>query len=406
MVHVASEMERRKFRLPLLIGGATTSEIHAAVKIAPAYSGPVIHVKDASKAAGVVSGMLQQNNSDYVSSFKDKYAKLRQDHSSRQSEKNLITLAQARENKYKMDWSSQSLFKPEKPGLHVFNEIDLSELIKYFDWTYFFFAWKVGGKYPAIFDDPVKGKEARKLFDEAQEYLKDIIGKKIIRARGVLGLFPAVSEGDDVKVLDDNKKDVRSIFRFLRNQEKKEKGVPNLSLSDYIAPASSGLIDHIGSFVVTAELDREKYLEYAGDDYGTIMIRILSDRFAEAAAEWLHEKVRKEYWGYSADENLSIEDILKLRYRGIRPAPGYPACPDHTEKGILFDLIAAQKNIGASLTESFAMVPPAAVSGYFFAHPESVYFNLGKIGNDQLEDYSKRKGWTIKEASGWLAPNL
>ncbi|HLN56810.1 MAG TPA: methionine synthase [Bacteroidales bacterium] len=406
MVHVASEMERRNFKVPLLVGGATTSEIHAAVKIAPAYKGSVIHVKDASKAAGVVSSLLQKDNSAYVSSVETKYAKLRNDHSARQSEKNLVTLAEARNNKFTTDWSSYKPFTPLKPGLHVFDEIDLNELVRYFDWTYFFFAWKVGGKYPAIFDDPVKGKEARKLFDEGQIYLKEIIQKKIVRAKGVLGIYPAVSEGDDVKVLSDDAAKTSNVFRFLRNQEKKEKGTPNLSLADYIAPESSGLIDNLGLFVVTAEIDKAGYAKYADDDYGTIMIRILSDRFAEAAAEWLHEKVRKEYWGYAQDENLSVDEMLKLKYRGIRPAPGYPACPDHTEKGVLFDQVGAQKNIGVSLTESFAMVPPAAVSGYFFSHPGSVYFNLGKIGRDQLEDYASRKGWTIGEASSWLAPNL
>lgn len=402
MVHVASEMERRKIKLPLLVGGATTSEIHAAVKIAPAYSGSVIHVKDASKAAGVVSSLLQNDNGGYVSGIRNKYDGLRKDHSSRQSERNLITLEEARKNRFVADWKDQKMAVPQKPGLHVFDEIDLTELVRYFDWTYFFHAWKVGGKYPVIFDDPVKGKEAKKLFDEAQDYIREIIAKSIIRAKGVLGLFPAVAEGDDVNVLADNRK----VFRFLRNQEKKEKGVPNLSLADFIAPASSGITDHIGAFVVTAEIDRKAYAEYANDDYGTIMIRILSDRFAEAAAEWLHERVRKDYWGYDRNENLSVEEMLKLKYRGIRPAPGYPACPDHTEKGVLFDLLNAQKNIGASLTESYAMVPPAAVSGYFFSHPGSVYFNLGKIGRDQLEDYARRKGWTADEASKWLAPNL
>lgn len=406
MVHVAAEMERRKFSLPLLIGGATTSEIHAAVKIDPSYSGSVIYVKDASKAAGVVSALLQDNNKEYVSTVKNKYKKLKEDHSSKQAEKKLISLAEARNNRYLTDWNSSVLTVPAKPGIHVLPEIDLDELVKYFDWTYFFFAWKVGGKYPAIFDDPVKGVEARKLFEEAQYYIKEIIGKRIIRARGVLGLFPAVSDGDDVKVLSGNGKDEKAVFRFLRNQEQKEKGVPNLCLADYIAPESSGLTDHIGTFVVTAEIDKAEYAKYADDDYGTIMIRILTDRFAEAAAEWIHEKARKEYWGYATDEKLSVEDMLKLKYRGIRPAPGYPACPDHTEKGVLFDLLGARKNIGASLTENYAMVPAAAVSGYFFAHPGSVYFNLGKIGRDQLEEYAARKGWTTDEAARWLASNL
>jgi 5-methyltetrahydrofolate--homocysteine methyltransferase len=253
----------------------------------------------------------------------------------------------------------------------------------------------------------VKGPEAKKLFSDAQIYLKKIIDQKLLAARAVFGLFPAVSEGDDVKVFHDKtKKEVKTILRFLRNQEPKEKGVPNLSLSDYIAPESSGLIDNIGIFVVSATLDEKAMEQYREDDYATIMIRILSDRYAEAIAEWLHEKVRREYWGYAADENLSVEDMLKLKYKGIRPAPGYPACPDHTEKRIIFDLLEAEKMIGASLTENFAMVPPASVSGYFFSHPGSSYFNLGKINNDQLKDYSLRKNITINEAARWLAPNL
>jgi 5-methyltetrahydrofolate--homocysteine methyltransferase len=407
MVHVASEMERREMNLPLLIGGATTSEIHAAVKIAPAYARPVIYVKDASKAAGVISSLLQDDNSKYVSAISEKYKKLRDDHSARQSERELVTIDSARKNRLVAGWNGDGLFKPLRPGLHVFDDIDLNILKDYIDWTYFFFAWKIPGKYPAIFDDPVKGPEAVKLFNEGQDYLNEIIQKKIIRAKGVFGLYPAVSEGDDVKILhSENSRESNTVFRFLRNQEKKEDGVPNLCLSDYIAPAESEFTDTLGTFVVTAEIDKEKYAEYGDDDYGTIMIRILSDRFAEAAAEWLHERVRKEYWGYASDENLGVDEMLKLKYVGIRPAPGYPACPDHTEKRVLFDLLDAERNIGASLTGNFAMIPPAAVSGYFLAHPQSAYFNVGKIGRDQLTDYAARKGMTVEEASRWLAPNL
>jgi 5-methyltetrahydrofolate--homocysteine methyltransferase len=289
----------------------------------------------------------------------------------------------------------------------VLPSIDLNEVAKYIDWTYFFMAWKISGRYPQVFDDPVKGAEARKLFDEAQEYIREIISRKIITCKGVVGLFPAVADGDDVKILSDHdSKEVKSVFRFLRNQEKKENGVPNLSLSDYVAPQSTGLTDNIGAFVVTAEIDKKALEDFTDDDYGTIMVRILSDRFAEAAAEWLHEKVRKEYWGYNPDENLSIEDILKLKYSGVRPAPGYPACPDHTEKRTIFSLLNADENIGAGLTENFAMIPAAAVSGYYFSHPGSVYFNIGKIGQDQLADYAERKGMTLNEAARWLAPNL
>ena len=407
MVHVASELERRKIKLPLLIGGATTSEIHAAVKVAPAYSETVVHVKDASKAAGVISSLLQKDNSEYASSVSEKYKAMRVEHSARQTERNLITISEARKNKLFTDWKNFRPVKPSKPGLHHLHELDLNILSNYIDWTFFFYSWKLSGKYPAIFSDPVKGIEAKKLFDDAKIYLKEIIDRKLLVARAVFGLFPAVSLGDDVKVYSDaGRKDLKAVFRFLRNQETKEKNTPNLSLSDYIAPESTGLTDYIGTFVVTATLDNEAVSEYKEDDYASIMIRILSDRLAEAAAEWLHEKVRKEYWGYAAQENLDLEELLKAKYKGIRPAPGYPACPDHTEKQVIFDLLGAEKLIGAGLTENFAMVPPASVSGYFFSHPGSAYFNLGKINHDQLEDYAERKNMTIKEAAKWLAPNL
>jgi len=407
MVHVASEMERRKITLPLLIGGATTSEIHAAVKVAPAYSNSVIHVKDASKAAGVMSALLQEDNNSYVSSIKARYKKMRDDHNSRKTEKNLLSLKVARGNKFVTDWQNIKLFEPEKPGLHVFHDIDLNVLKEYIDWTYFFFAWKISGKYPAIFSDPVKGVEAKKLFDDAQIYLKKIIDEKILTAKAVFELFPAASDGDDVKIYSDNSREKeRSVFRFLRNQEPKEKGVPNLSLADYIAPEETGLKDWIGAFVVTADIDKAAFDKYKEDDYATIMIRILSDRLAEANAEWLHEKIRREYWGYAKNEKLSVDDVLKLRYKGIRPAPGYPACPDHTEKQIIFDILGAEKAIGAKLTENFAMIPPASVSGYVFAHPGSTYFNLGKLDTDQLADYAKRKNFTLEEVEKWLSPNL
>jgi 5-methyltetrahydrofolate--homocysteine methyltransferase len=415
MVHVAAEMERRKLSIPLLIGGATTSEIHAAVKIAPVYSGPVIHVKDASKAAGVLSALMQKDNTTYITTVAEKYKKLRDDFAAKREEKILLTIDEARKNKLKSDWGKFQPFTPLKPGYHLIKEIDLKELSGYIDWTFFFFSWKLSGKYPAIFSDPVKGEEARKLYDDAQHYLKEIIDKRIIIAKAVFGLFPAVSEGDDVKVFEEyippthlkgGEKPTRTIFRFLRNQEKKDPGVANLSLSDFIAPENTGLIDYLGCFVVTAVIDNELFEEYNSDDYASIMIRILSDRLAEAAAEWLHEKVRKEYWGYSSVEKIGKEEMLAGKYRGIRPAPGYPACPDHTEKRPLFDLLDAENAIGVGLTENFAMTPPATVSGWFFSHPGSTYFNIGRIGQDQLTDYAARKKFTIDEAAKWLAPNL
>jgi len=407
MMHVASEMQRRKIKIPLLIGGATTSEIHAAVKIAPAYSNAVIHVKDASKAAGVLSALRQEDNTKYVSAISEKYRKMREEHSSRHVEKALLPINEARKNKLVSDWKSLRLVDPAKPGLHEIQDIDINELSGYIDWTFFFFAWKVSGKYPSIFNDPVKGTEAKKLFEDGQFYLREIIARKLITAKAIFGLFPALSEGDDVLVYSDrSKKEIKAIFRFLRNQEVKEKGVPNLSLSDFIAPVNSGRADNIGAFVVTADLDNEKLKRYKEDDYATIMIRILSDRLAEAAAEWLHENIRRDYWGYSADEKLTLEEMLSIKYKGIRPAPGYPACPDHTEKRTLFDLLEAEKHIGVELTENFAMNPPASVSGYIFSHPASSYFNIGRIGFDQLKDYAIRKNMKIEEASKWLAPNL
>jgi len=406
MVHVASEMERRKVSLPLLIGGATTSEIHTAVKIAPAYSGPVIHVKDASKTAGVLASLLRENSDEYTAAVREKYSKLLNDHNSRRSEKILIPLGEARTNRLLTSWESYKISVPLAPGLHVIKEFDLDELVRYIDWTFFFFAWKLSGKYPAILSDPVKGAEARKLYDDAQKCLKEIADRRLVIPGGVVGLYPAVADGDDVKVLSDDRGKTRAVLRFLRNQEQKERGVPNLSLSDYIAPESTGLTDYIGLFVVTAALNEAVLEEYKKDDYKHIMIRILSDRIAEAAAELLHAKVRKEYWGYAPDENLSPDELFRIQYKGIRPAPGYPACPDHTEKRIIFALLDAERNAGAGLTENFAMTPPATVSGYMFSHPSSSYFNIGRIGKDQLADYASRKGITVEEAARWLAPNL
>ncbi|MCU0456427.1 MAG: methionine synthase [Bacteroidales bacterium] len=403
MVHVASEMERRKLKIPLLIGGATTSEIHAAVKIAPAYSGPVIHVKDASRAAGVLASLMQENNAGFISSVRERYRKQKEEHDSKQVKRELLTIDEARKNNLHTDWNNFGIAAPKKPGRHLFAEIDLEVLTPYIDWTFFFFAWKLSGKYPAILNDPVKGPEAVKLFDDAQRYLGEIIRKKIIRAKGVYQLFDANSKGDDV-VVRTGAEEV--VLRFLRNQEKKEKGSPNLCLADFVAPPESQKNDHIGLFVVIAEIDAEAYSEFADDDYASIMIRILSDRLAEAAAEWLHEQVRKDFWGYAPDEKLSSEELFLAKYRGIRPAPGYPACPDHTEKRTIFDLLDAEKLTGAGLTENFAMTPPAAVCGYIFSHPASSYFNIGKIGTDQLADYAARKNMSLEEAARWLAPNL
>jgi 5-methyltetrahydrofolate--homocysteine methyltransferase len=408
MTHVAAEMQRRGLTLPLLIGGATTSEIHTAVKIAPAYSNPVVYVKDASKTGGVLSGLLDKTTREkYAAGVTEKYEKLRVEHGAAKKARNLITLEKARGNRMITDWSAYKPSVPLKPGVHVISNFELSDIEKYIDWTFFFFAWKLSGKYPAILKDPVKGEEARKLFDDAKKYLNEIKEKQLIISRGVVGIFPASSIGDDVNVYSQgDEKKLLTTLRFLRNQEAKEKDVPNLCLSDYIAPEAGSVRDYIGAFTVTADMDEHKMQAYKNDDYANIMIRILSDRIAEAAAELVHEMMRKDYWGYAPDENLSTDDLFRSAYRGIRPAPGYPACPDHTEKQNLFDLLEAQKNIGVTLTENYAMVPVSSVSAYVFAHPQSVYFNLGKIGEDQLKDYARRKDFTYQEAARWLSQNI
>ncbi len=406
MVHVASEMERRKISLPLLIGGATTSEIHTAVKIAPAYTSPVVYVKDASKTAGVLSGLSSQgNHGKFAVSVAEKYEKLREEHGAARKSRNLVTLEKARENRLITDWTSYSPPVPKKPGIHVSGELDLRELEKYIDWTFFFFAWKITGKYPLIFDDPVKGEEARKLFNDAQKYLEEIRKREIIRVRSVSGIFQAGSAGDDLLVYPE-KSSKPVTLNFLRNQETKEDGTPNLSLSDFIAPESTGVRDFIGLFAVAADIDEEKMKHYKDDDYAIFMIRILGDRIAEAAAELEHLRMRKDYWGFAGNENLESEELFRNAFRGIRPAPGYPACPDHTEKRTIFDLLDAERNAGVTLTENYAMVPVSAVSAYVFSHPAATYFNLGKIGEDQLKDYAERKKMTRDEAARWLSQNL
>jgi 5-methyltetrahydrofolate--homocysteine methyltransferase len=352
--------------------------------------------------------LLDKNTREkYAAGVTEKYEKLRTEHGAAKRARNLLTLEKARENRLLTDWQSYHPAVPLKPGVHVINNFELSEIEKYIDWTFFFFAWKLSGKYPAILKDPVKGEEARKLFEDAKKYLREISEKQLIISRGVIGIFPAASFGDDVNVYSfTNRKELLTTLRFLRNQEVKDKDVPNLCLSDYIAPEHQSVTDHIGAFTVTADMDEHKMLEYKNDDYANIMIRILSDRIAEAAAELAHEMMRKEYWGYAPEEKLSAEDLFRSAYRGIRPAPGYPACPDHTEKQNLFDLLEAQKNIGVTLTENYAMVPVSSVSAYVFSHPQAVYFNLGKIGEDQLKDYARRKDFTYQEAARWLSQNI
>ena len=407
MGFVASEMERRGFSIPLLIGGATTSEMHTAVKIAPEYNHPVVHVRDASRATGVVAALLSaEGKKPFVDGTNQKYAQLRQKHLSTRAGVTYVTLDEARNNCFKPDWKAYTPVKPSFLGVKHFENYPLDEISHYIDWTFFFHAWKINGKYPAIFEDPLKGKEARILFDDAQLILAKIMEQNMVQANGVIGFFPAQATGDSIKLATGN--NGHSMLHFLRNEEEKEPGIPNLSLADFIAPAETGISDYIGLFAVTAGMGIEKWVKHyedQNDDYNAIMVKILADRLAEAFAELLHHKVRKEYWGYAKDENLSIDEMIHEGYMGIRPAPGYPACPEHSEKETIFSLLNANKS-GITLTESYSMYPAASVSGYYFAHPDSQYFAISRISKQQVEDYAARKNLTVKEVEKLLASNL
>jgi len=409
MVHVAKEMQHEKMELPLLIGGATTSRIHTAVKIDTVYSGPVVHVLDASRSVPVTSELINQiTRPAFMEKTKKEYENMRKDHESRQQLKNYIPLTEARKNKVKIDWNNTVITKPSFLGRKVLLNYSLAEIAKYIDWTPFFQTWMLAGRYPKIFDDKVVGIEAKKLFADAQKMLAQIIADKSLQANGVIAFYPCNSTtSDDIELLDEsgNKKET---FRFLRQQNKKAQNLPNFCLSDFIAPESSGKRDYIGLFAVTAGIGLEKLIakfQAQQDDYSDIMAKALADRLAEAFAELLHAKVRKELWGYSQDEKLNEEDLIEEKYQGIRPAPGYPACPDHTEKRIIFELLQAGE-AGITLTESFAMFPASSVSGFYFSHAESKYFGLGKIEKDQVIEYSQRKGMTLADAEKWLSPNL
>lgn len=443
MVGVAKEMERQGFTVPLLIGGATTSRIHTAVKIDPHYSGPVIHVLDASKSVPV-AGRLMQNKQTHQQIFdeiKTQYANLRTEHAGRQKDKNFISIEKARENHVPIDWNDFQAVKPKFLGTKVFDNYDLAEIAKYIDWTPFFQTWQLHGKYPKIFNDEIVGTEAKKLYDDAQKMLKKVIAEKSLKANAVIGFYPANADGDDIVLHDfeeytydaagqgslkgkgyrilgntavsedgelvENNTSLATLHH-LRQQNQKAQNLPNLCLSDYIAPVSSNKEDYIGAFAVTAGIGIEALLEAYEkdhDDYNSIMLKAIADRLAEAFTELMHEKVRKEYWGYVTDEELSNDELISEKYQGIRPAPGYPACPDHTEKRTLFDLLGAEK-IGIELTESFAMYPASSVSGWYFSHPESKYFTIGKISKDQIVDYAQRKNMSIEDAEKWLSPVL
>ncbi len=409
MVHFAKEMEREKMTLPLLIGGATTSRIHTAVKIDPVYSGPVVHVLDASRSVPVASELINpKTRNDFQAKIKLEYTIMRKDHENRQQEKNYISLSEARKNKVKIDWGKFESHKPSFMGKKVLIDFSLSEISEYIDWTPFFQTWMLAGRYPAILKDPVVGVEATKLFADAQLMLKKIITEKRLHANGVFAFYEANSTDKDDVILYDAGKEFKKLH-FLRQQNKKAQNLPNFCLSDFIAPKSTGKKDYIGMFAVTTGVGIEAILDEfkkQQDDYSDIMVKALADRLAEAFAECLHAKVRKEYWGYAFGESISNEQMIKEEYDGIRPAPGYPACPDHTEKGSIFELLDAEKVAEIKLTESFAMYPASSVSGYYFANVESKYFGLGKIEKDQVVEYSVRKGMALEETEKWLSPNL
>jgi len=411
MVHVAKEMQHEKMNIPLLIGGATTSRIHTAVKIDPVYEGPVVHVLDASRSVPVASELISvETKAAFKTRVKSEYQQLRKDHEARQQSKNYISIEEARKNRSAIDWTSASLIKPTFLGQRTFIHYPLDEIRKYIDWTPFFQTWMLYGRYPGIFNDAVVGAEAKKLFEDAQVMLDKIVAEKSLQANAVIGFYPAASDGDDVTLYqDNNRRTALTTLHFLRQQTKKAQGLPNFCLADFIAPHSTGRKDYIGMFAVTAGIGIEKLLEKhkaAHDDYSDIMTKALADRLAEAFAEFMHQKVRREFWAYAPEEQWTYDELIAEKYQGIRPAPGYPACPDHTEKRTIFDVLEAEAKAGISLTESFAMYPASSVSGYYFSHPDSKYFGLGNIGRDQVSEYAVRKGKSIDDIERWLAPVL
>ncbi len=413
MVHVAKEMQRQGFDIPLLIGGATTSKAHTAVKIEPNYkNNQVVHVTNASRSVGVASSLLSATKKEsFIKEIQEEYEAVRERHAARQHDQRRVTLEAARANRQPIEWDGYTAPVPIKPGIQVFEDYDLEELSQCIDWTPFFQSWELAGRFPRILDDEVVGTEARKLYEDAKLMLRDIIDNKKLRARGVIGLFPANSVGhDDIEIYTDDSRDqVRMKVHHLRQQTQKVEGRYNHCLSDYVAPKDSGVQDYVGAFAVTAGIGIDKWVEqYEADhdDYNSIMIKALADRLAEAFAERLHQRVRTEFWGYAADEQLDNEGLIREQYQGIRPAPGYPACPDHTEKALLWELLDVEHTAGMTLTDSFAMLPTAAVSGWYFSHPDARYFGVAKISEDQVESYAKRKGMSMDEAERWLAPNL
>ncbi|PHX04660.1 methionine synthase [Vibrio splendidus] len=410
MVHVAKEMERQGFKLPLLIGGATTSKAHTAVKIEQNYSEPVVYVNNASRAVGVCTSLLSNElKPAFVEKLDIDYDRVRDQHNRKKPRTKPVSLERARANKVAIDWNAYTPPVPAKPGVHIFKDFDVATLRQYIDWTPFFMTWSLVGKYPAIFDHEEVGEEAKRLFKDANDLLDRVEREKLLEARGMCAMFPANSVGDDIEVYtDESRTEVLKVLHNLRQQTEKPKGF-NYCLSDYIAPKDSGKADWIGGFAVTGGIgERELADEYKanGDDYNAIMIQAVADRLAEAFAEYLHKEVRKDIWGYSPDENLSNDDLIREKYQGIRPAPGYPACPEHTEKGTLWELMDVEKAIDMSLTTSYAMWPGASVSGMYFSHPDARYFAIAQIQQDQVDSYADRKGWDMLEAEKWLGPNI
>ncbi len=407
MVDVASEMERQGFDIPLLIGGATTSQMHTAVKIEPKYSGATIHVKDASRSVPVVQALLSDKKDNFVKEVKEKYTNFRDRHAKKNVRKNLIPIEAARSNKFKIDWDAYTPPTPNFTGIQVFDHYSLKELAQYIDWTPFFSSWQLKGKYPAILEDEKVGKQATQLFEDAQKMLERIIEEKWLTARAVIGIFPAqVVEDDTIAV---QAEEMELSFHCLRQQVKKAKNLPNRSLADFIAPKESGQTDYIGTFAVTTGIGIEKWVkkfEAEQDDYNAILLKSLADRLAEAFAERMHERVRKEFWGYATDEQLDNNELIKEQYKGIRPAPGYPACPDHTMKQTIWQLLDVETNTGMKLTESCAMYPAASVSGFYFSHPESTYFGIGQVAKDQVSDLAQRKALSLAKMEKWLQPSL
>ncbi|MBP8793584.1 MAG: methionine synthase [Lutibacter sp.] len=411
MAYLASEMERQNFVIPLLIGGATTSKAHTAVKIDTQYKNAVVHVHDASRAVTVVGDLLnKRSNQKYIGDIKEDYEKVREGYLNRSSKKEYLSLAEARENKFKIDWNNSSVSTPNFTGIQVDEDFDLSKLVDFIDWSPFFRTWELAGKFPAILTDEVVGEAATNLFTDAKIMLAKILSENLLTAKAVFGIFPANSNVDDIEIYGDDKREVVNVtVRTLRQQLKKKDGIPSIALADFIAPKESGIEDYIGAFCVstgfgTAELAAAYEKDH--DDYNSIMIKALADRFAEAFAEYLHQNVRKEHWGYSNDEKLTNEDLIKESYIGIRPAPGYPACPDHLEKLTIWDLLSVKETIGVELTDSLAMWPAASVSGLYFANENAKYFGVGKITMEQVEDFANRKNMDVALAKKWLNPNL